>query len=350
MSELTTEQKLGPYQKRKSHQFWQLEFIKNCQLMNRSAHTLKNYNADLDKFFIWYESHYYKLITKMSAQIITEYKEFLTHGGEFKLRKKIKGLSWLISRIGSIFQKKSIDNRKITQIPLAVASRKRHLSTLKNFFEFLKQTYEEKDKHFLKNPVKPKLHNIKLKDIDINHTKMLCQEDWNILNENIQSPEDRLLIQLMYYGGLRLHEVCNLKKEDIDFENRALHLNRKGGKRHRLIPYQKSEIFYLSKILLQKYPATKYLFSSKSNFTTAASVRTMHSKVKRIFINSGLKSDLTAHSFRKACATNYYLRTKDLILVRDYLNHLDAKVTQTYIDSKTLAKRDCAQRNNGDYL
>ena len=36
--------------------------------------------------------------------------------------------------------------------------------------------------------------------------------------------------------------------------------------------------------------------------------------------------------FSEARATNLYLRTKDLLFVRDYLNHKDAKVTQTYID------------------
>jgi integrase/recombinase XerD len=331
--------KAHDFKKKKQHQFWQQEFLNNCLLMNRSAHTIKNYNADLDKFFIWYECHYQKLITKMSAQIITEYKEFLKNGGIFNIVKKKSVLKNFVDIIGSLlFVKKSIPGA-LTQQPLAVASRKRHLSTLKNFFEFLKQTYEEQEKYFLRNPVKSKIHNIKLKDIDTKHTQMLDQSEWEILDDKIQSVEDRLMIQLMYYGGLRLHEVCHLATKDIDFENRALSLIRKGGKTHRLIPYQKSEIFYLSKLLSQKNPHHQYLFSRKTHSHQPASIRSMHNRIKNIFKKSGLSPSLTAHSFRKACATNYYLRTKDLLLVRDYLNHQDAKVTQTYIDQKTLNKR-----------
>ena len=46
----------------------------------------------------------------------------------------------------------------------------------------------------------------------------------------------------------------------------------------------------------------------------------------KILKDSGCNGSLGPHSFRKACATNLYLRHKDLLLVRDYLNHKDAKV------------------------
>ena len=57
-----------------------------------------------------------------------------------------------------------------------------------------------------------------------------------------------------------------------------------------------------------------------------------------ILKKSCLPANLTPHSFRRACATNLYIETRDLLLVRDYLNHHDAKVTQTYIDSTQLEK------------
>ena len=59
----------------------------------------------------------------------------------------------------------------------------------------------------------------------------------------------------------------------------------------------------------------------------------MYNRVLKILEKSNLPKELTPHSFRRACATNLYLETRDLLLVRDYLNHHDAKVTQTYIDS-----------------
>lgn len=220
------------------------------------------------------------------------------------------------------------------QRPLSVNSQKRHLSTLKNFFEFLKQTHEEQKKIFIFNPVKSKLHRVKVKEADIQHTHMLYPEQWKALDEVTFSAEDRLMLQLMYYGGLRLHEVAQLKIWDVDFETQTLKFERKGGKIHHLKPFIKSEIFYLAKILVNKHPSNQYLFAHKAD--TPIPLSTMHRRMKRIFQAADLPQQLTAHSLRKACATQLYIRTKDLLLVRDYLNHSDAKVTQTYIDQKSL--------------
>ncbi len=332
------------FKKKKKHESWKQEFLDNCLHTNKSEHTLKNYNADIDKFFMWYECHHHQLITKMSPHVMTNYKAFLTTGGELKKNKK-RGFLW-VTKVFSIFMSKllrrpaALERVLYLQMPLAVASRKRHLSTIKNFFEFLKQSYEETEKIFLINPVKSKLHNIKLKETDTAHTKIINKDEWKVLDRNTFKTEDRLLLQLMYYAGLRLHEVCQIKQSDFNFEQHSLSLSRKGGKRHLLTPYQRSEIFYLGQLIIQKNPEQKYLFGRKSSYPLIerpASLRSMHNRVKQIFKKNQLSRDLTAHSFRKACATNYYLKTKDLLLVRDYLNHQDAKVTQTYIDQKTLS-------------
>ena len=70
------------------------------------------------------------------------------------------------------------------------------------------------------------------------------------------------------------------------------------------------------------------------------SEKTMYNRITNILKKCHLPEDLTPHSFRRACATNLYIETKDLLFVRDYLNHHDAKVTQTYIDSSQLNKKE----------
>ena len=66
----------------------------------------------------------------------------------------------------------------------------------------------------------------------------------------------------------------------------------------------------------------------------------MYNRITNILKKCNLPEELTPHSFRRACATNLYIETKDLLLVRDYLNHHDAKVTQTYIDSSQLNNKE----------
>jgi len=39
-----------------------------------------------------------------------------------------------------------------------------------------------------------------------------------------------------------------------------------------------------------------------------------------------------AHSFRKSRLTDLYVKTKNIVLVRDYAGHADTKITERYVD------------------
>ncbi|PIP93041.1 MAG: hypothetical protein COW00_07235 [Bdellovibrio sp. CG12_big_fil_rev_8_21_14_0_65_39_13] len=313
---------------------WMEEFLAHNERMNRSQHTLVNYRFDLEKFIAWFENIYDLPITKVSAQIISDYQEFLKRGLNIK-----RPLShW--DKFKYFVQKWERPRPQMLAIKeahfLAVASQKRHLSTLKNFFEFLKQSYEEK-KSFAINPVKDKLHAIKLKDIDQTHTKLFWKQDWDSLNEAITKPQDRLLLQLLYFAGLRLSEATFLRWEHIDFERGRLKIPRKGGKIHEWMPRHWNELSYQLKFHLQKSSTSSFVFCRKNG--DPYSTRAMYGRVMKIIQKAGLSTELGPHSFRKGCATDLYLETRDLLYVRDYLNHSDAKVTQTYIDREFLSEQ-----------
>ncbi len=320
---------------KKRHQMYLDQYLSNCSLNNKSEHTLKNYSVDLVKFLKWYEVHYRLPLHRAKGDVIENYKELLTHGGTYSLRPKAHFLINILQSIVSIFIKKD-PNEVLFQRPLAVSSRKRHLSSIKNFFEYLKQYYEDKNGRFLINPVKEKIHGIKLKDIDVNHTPMLNKEHWNQLEEKLYRTKELLVTHLLYFAGLRLHELSSLKFSDFDFDSHTMKIRRKGGKIHQFKPQRAQEIFYYLKIH-QKDVASDWLFPSKIS-NRPISPRSLYHFIKKLLKKSGTPREVSPHSFRKACATNLYLETKDLLFVRDYLNHSDAKVTQTYIDNSSLIK------------
>jgi len=319
---------------KKHHQMYLDQYISNCSLNNKSEHTLKNYRIDLVKFLNWYEAHYASPLHRAKGQIIDEYKTLLTHGGTYNLSKKRNVISRFFLKLIHLFTLKK-GEMLLLQKPLAVSSRKRHLSSIKNFFEYLKQYYEDKNGRFLINPVKEKIHGIKLKEIDINHTPMLSREDWTKLDANLYRTKERLVTHLLYYAGLRIHELAKLKFTDFDFESHTLKVHRKGGKVHHYKPHRSQEIFYLLKIHEKDINST-WLFPAKMN--DHVSTRSLYHYIKKLLKKCGCQAEVSPHSFRKACATNLYLETKDLLFVRNYLNHSDAKVTQTYIDNKSLIK------------
>ena len=313
-------------------------YIENLERLNKSPHTIKSYQNDLLQFLEWLEFAKKIQLHQVGQETIGQYLNYLSVGGEFLFSPTP------ISRIKHFFQlfwKKNKQElavpktRIIRANPLGVSSKKRHLSCIKNFFEYLKQTHEEKSKKFLLNPVKTKIHAIKLKDTDVNHTKILRQSDWNKIEETIYRVEDKLLMGLLYWAGLRLSEVRNLDISNFDFSTKTITFARKGGYKHTLYPQNSPKIFeildlYLAKKRIQSGPLFQRSWGKKLD------IKTIYNRILKICKKSGVGPEITPHSFRKACATYLYFQTKDLLYVRDYLNHHDAKVTQTYIDSKLL--------------
>lgn len=317
--------------------FYLQNYLQNLSAKNKSSHTIKNYRADIEKFFYWIEHHKKISITKVQGDTITEYKDFLMTGGQVFQRlnhaqSKAEFLLWIGLYIQQAFFKPTGPKKLLLfQNPMSVASRRRHLSSLKNFFEYLKEANEDKNKKFLRNPVKSKIHGITLKDVDVENTKMISAQEFNKVYEIAFKTRDRLILDLMYHGGLRLSELCFIKKLDFEIENKAIRFIRKGGSRH-LLYINKSELIFKNFlfIIAQDNSPSEYLFHN--NQGEPYNPKTIYNQIMKLLKKANVRSEITPHSFRKACATNLYIKSKDLLLVRDYLNHADAKVTQTYIE------------------
>ncbi len=317
---------------RKKNSIWLKIYLKNCLLLNKSDRTIQNYRADLNQFILWFESRYGKDISKVKTNHVGEYQNFLTYGG-FVAPK-----TGLLQRLRNFFKKKRVIGAGNYRAPLSVNSRRRHLSSLKNFFDYLKQTHEDHSKFFSTNPVKPKVHGILVKDININHTSYLRPKDWEKIHDKTWRTKERLILYLLYYAGLRLHEICVLRKEFFDKESGTITFPRKGGKVHTLKIKKADEIFdQLEYWFTHRKSKSTFLFLGRKD--KPISVRAMSSLINKMISRASCEDHITPHSFRKSCATNLYLNTKDLLYVRDYLGHSDAAVTQTYIDKNALHQR-----------
>ena len=159
------------------------------------------------------------------------------------------------------------------------------------------------------------------------------------------------MVNLLYYGGLRLHELVLLRVENLNREAGMITFRRKGGSIHQLQIQNPRQVFFLLfEYIKNREVDSQYVFANRKG--GKISIRAMHYEIERFFQQCACPTmGLTPHSFRKACATNLYKKTKDLLFVRDYLNHVDAKVTQTYIDSASLYKvKKSKSRSKSKYL
>lgn len=287
-------------------------FLNNLRQNNRSDYTIINYRNDLEKFKYWHQKHLVKPLKKTNSLDVSNFLQFL-NGQKTRLS----------------FWAKLRGRKQEVPLNLSVNSRKRLLSSLNTFFNFI---MDISDKKYLKeNPIKKSLHSIKLKEVDIEHTLLLEDKHYQRIMHETQDRKGRLIIKLLYLGGLRISELCILKFDDFNTNLKTIKLQRKGGKLHYLKVQSFHELFmdvqnYRFKMGLSN---KKYLFGGKQDSPVTS--RAMYSVIKRILKKSRLPNH-TPHSFRKGCATKMYQESKDLLKVRDYLNHSDAKVTQTYIE------------------
>jgi integrase/recombinase XerD len=317
-------------------------YLHNLSRLNKSEHTIKNYRADLIKFFTWIEYLEKTKISKTNGEMIGRYKEFLASGGpvykEVLRNPQLSFLLWFkLIFVNARLKKRSEKSVLFFQPPMSVSSRRRHLSSLKNFFQYLKEVNEDTSEKFSKNPIKSKIHAIQLKDIDVTPTKMLSREEFKLIEEKTFRTKERLMLYLLYYGGLRLSELCYLRISNFDHVAKIITFTRKGGSIHTLVIQKEDLIFKnLDFYLSQNQFKSDFLFQNKVG--KAYSLKAFYNQIMKIILRADVTPGISPHSFRKACATNIYIRTKDLLYVRDYLNHADAKVTQTYIDKATLSK------------
>nr|BDT28409.1 site-specific integrase [Bacteriovorax sp. HI3] len=346
----TTTQNKDIIPKNPSHLLME-EYLQNLRRLNKSEHTIKNYRADLLKFFQWLEHDQKLKIEKVNGEIIGKYKEFLGNGGQVhqeiirnpdgSTEKNGGFLNWFKNLIGkAVFKKRTERYLLFFQDAMSVSSRRRHLSSLKNFFEYLKESHEDSSNKFLKNPVKSKIHAITLKEVDVTPTTMITKEDFKKIEEQTFRTNERLILYLLYYGGIRLSELCSLKISNFDKTSRTITFDRKGGYVHTLV-IQKDELIFknLNFYLENTNLVGDFLFQTKEGrpYSSKAMYNKIIKIIERAIPENQTTTKITPHSFRKACATELYMKSKDLLFVRDYLNHKDAKITQTYIDKRTLS-------------
>ena len=62
------------------------------------------------------------------------------------------------------------------------------------------------------------------KEINNREIKYLKREEWLQLIESVDNYRDKLIVKLLYSTGMRVGELAKLKVEDIDFQERFIHI------------------------------------------------------------------------------------------------------------------------------
>ena len=145
---------------------------------------------------------------------------------------------------------------------------------------------------------------------------------------------DRAMLELAYSSGLRVSELCNLKVEQIDFENFFIRVKGKGRK-ERIVPFGKkayeSLMDYIdnSRLILMKKELSPYLFL---NYRGGKISRVSFWKLlKKYAVMASLDSSrISPHTLRHSFATHLLEGGADLRVVQELLGHSSISTTQIY--------------------
>ena len=141
---------------------------------------------------------------------------------------------------------------------------------------------------------------------------------------------DRLVMELLYGGGLRVSELVGLNYGHIDFRSGVARVMGK-GKKERLCPLGPVAMAVLERFrdgfATRSGIADPVVINSRHQRLSARSVQLL---LKKYLALAELPADLTPHKIRHSYATHLLDNGADLRMVQDLLGHASLSTTQIY--------------------
>lgn len=139
------------------------------------------------------------------------------------------------------------------------------------------------------------------------------------------------IIELLFATGIRISELCNIKIEDIDFNEKTLKIFGKGSK-ERMLYLGNEEVIQI----LQRYKDINLdaTHESGSFFMNKFKEKLSEQSVRILLINLerriGSNIHITPHMFRHTFATKLLEKDVDIRYIQKILGHSSISITQIY--------------------
>ena len=204
----------------------------------------------------------------------------------------------------------------------------RHISSLRSFFKYLKVNGIIKD-----NPctliANPKLSKKLPKYLNFEDTEKLLNA---FDNNNYLGIRNSLILEMLYSTGIRVSEICNIKKKDIFFSDKVIKIIGKGNK-ERIVYYGSRCNELLSLYLKKSYDKlnikdSEYLFLSKTG--KQINDREIRKIVDDAAQIANINIKISPHVLRHTFATHMLIDGADLRSVQELLGHENLSTTQIY--------------------
>lgn len=253
-----------------------------------SVTTAKNYLDDIKQFLLYAKK---------------EYVEELT-GDDISL--------FLINQLG---------------IGRTVSTALRRLSSIKSFYLFLK-----KDGYYIGEipEIDPPKKGERLPSyLSIEEVEALLDAPDLTKKGEIR---DKAMLETMYASGLRVSELINLERANLNMKRGVIKVMGKGSK-ERKVPIGEFALFYVIKYIeevrnFNKGKDSKYLFLNREGKPISRIY--FFKQVRKYADRAGINKTISPHTLRHCFATHLLEEGADLRAVQEMLGHSNIATTQIY--------------------
>ena len=268
---------------------------------------------------------YLRLERGLSANSIAAYMRDVSRLQEFAEND-------LLSRAPSEMQEDDLRNfiGSVQQSGLSATSQARLLSGIRSFYKYLtlENAVETSPAQFLEAPKTGRKLPAVLSIHEIE--RMLDAID-------LSTPEgtrDRAMLEVLYSCGLRVSELSNLLRSNLYLDEEYIKVLGKGDK-ERLVPIGGVAIrflkTYLKGVRVHQQPARGFddiVFLNRWGKTVSRVW--IFKTIKRLAMETGIKKDISPHTFRHSFATHLVQNGVDLRAVQEMLGHESITTTEIY--------------------
>lgn len=161
----------------------------------------------------------------------------------------------------------------------------------------------------------------------------------------IHGQRDRAILDLLFSTGLRVSELANLKKENINLETGEFSVRGKGGK-VRVVFMDNPSKDAIKKYLAVRKDESEYLFLSYGHTDSQMKIvnciqsgklkispitpRSIQRMIHKYALQAGITKDVTPHTMRHSFATDLLQSGADLRAVQKLLGHTHIMTTEIY--------------------
>jgi integrase/recombinase XerC len=167
--------------------------------------------------------------------------------------------------------------------------------------------------------------------------KLLSMPD----NRETLGARDRAILETLYSTGVRVSELVDLNRNDLDNEQQTLRIRGK-GKKERMVPLGSHALAAIRHFLTLLEPDSRFrsvrdrsihdpavpLFVNKNGGRLSS--RSVRRKLDKYLASAGLDPSISPHTLRHSFATHLLDNGADLRSVQELLGHQSLSTTQIY--------------------